>query len=367
MPAILPPCKLIEIDLSGVEAVILGWYAARLTDDPMVIRFGKLGLHALVASHLVHKPPDMAWPDDQLAAYFKQIKTAHPDDYEPAKRTVHGTGYGMTPEGMVLMFPQYYPDLKYAQFVQGVYFSVCKPVPAFQLWVKSQMARTNYLGGPVKSGLDILSDHNAHPYTYDHHFWNAVDYRKLSPAQCRLYKVDPKRFGQVIDIEGELHALKWGPDSKRGLAFYPQSTAGAKLKEDEIELFDEPDGPTYVGDFYYGRTPLRAPIHDSLLAEVPFRKVDQFLERALTALLRPVEELPLRPGWNMGSYLTIGVEGKIGDDWEAMHPISVPTLEALGLSIWDQGVAGDQVYIPAEEADDEDSIELRTPISGTAA
>ncbi len=361
---VLPPCKLIELDLSGVEAVILGWYAARLTNDPSVIRWAKLGLHALVASHLLRKPPDAAWPDADIAAYFQSLKKAHPDEYDTCKRTVHGTGYGMTPEGMVLMFPQTYTDLKHAQKIQKVYFDACPPVPAFQLDVKKRAAKMNRLGGVVRPGETILTDVNAHVFGYEHEFFNVVEYRKLSPGQARAVKerrstIDSKL---VVDINGQPYAMKWGPDSKRALAFYPQSTNSGGLNEIQIELFDEPESPTFIGNYFYGRTPLRAPIHDSLFMECPFRKVDSLLERAFTAMLRPYEEMPLRPEWNLGAYLTVGVEGKIGDDWEHMEKLPTPTLEALGLTN-QLGVANDGVYFPADEEDEEDVIELRTAVA----
>ncbi len=363
MSAILPPCKLIELDLSGVEAVILGWYAARLTNDPSVIRWAKLGLHALVASYLLRKPPDASWPDPDIAAYFQTLKKSHPDEYDTCKRTVHGTGYGMTPEGMVLMFPQTYTDLKHAQKIQKVYFDACPPVPAFQLFVKKHAAKYNRLGGVVKPGTSILDDNVAHVYGYEHEFFNVVEYRKLSPGQARAMRSGRSTItNPIVDINGLPYAMKWGPDSKRGLAFYPQSTNSGGLNEIQIELFDEPDSPTYIGNYFYGRTPLRAPIHDSLFMECPFRKVEQLLESAFTAMLRPYEEMPLRPEWNLGAHLTVGVEGKIGDNWEEMEKIPTPTLEALGLSNL-IGVASDGVYFPAEDTDDEAVSELRTAVA----
>lgn len=356
MASILPPCKLIEFDFSGIEAVLLGWYAARLTNDPLVIRFAKLGLHALVTSSLVGKPPDMALPDPELAAYFKSIKKAYPAQYDTSKRTVHGTGYGMTPEGMVLMFPEVYESLPHAKRIQEVYFKVCPPVPAFQLDVKKRAAKFNRLGGPVAAGKTILTDTNAHVFTYEHEFYNVVEYRKLSPAQAKALKAGRSTIPTpIIDINGVPHAMKWGPDSKRSLAFYPQSTARGILAECEIDLFVEPDLPTYIGTMYYGRTPLRGPIHDSLFLEVPFRKIDQVIESVAKVMLAEIEEMPLRPEWNMGRFLTIGVEAKIGDDWEDMQELTLPSPST--------GVAADGTYFPAEESEEEDVSELRTAVA----
>jgi hypothetical protein len=352
MPAILPPCKLLEFDFSGIELVILGWYCARLTGDPMVIRFGKLGVHGLVASHLVGKPPDMAWPDQQLGEYFQEIKDKYPDQYDTSKRTVHGTGYGLTPEGAVLQFPGVYRDLKHAKQVQQVYYTACPSVPAFQLDAKKRAAKQNFLGGPIADGLDILTDLNAHPFTYQHAFWNVVDYRKLSPLQARAVKEKRSAItSPIIEIEGTPYAMLWGPDAKRALAFYPQSTAAGVLDEAEVELFDEPESRWYIADAYYGRTPLRAPIHDSLFLEVPFRKIDRVIECVSTVMTQPIRGMPMRPEWQMGEYLTINVEGKIGDDWGTMEKIVAAV-----------GVGSDVGSSPTENEEEEEWQELRTAV-----
>lgn len=144
--------------------------------------------------------------------------------------------------------------------------------------------------------------------------------------------------------------------SHNSVAFYPQSTARGVLTEACFPLFDPDDDPAlYIGDAYFGRTPLRAPIHDSLLLEVPTRKVDRVIERVQQAMGRPVEALPCPPEWGMGPYLTIGVDGKIGDDWGHMATIPASTVEPSDME-------PGPVEWTAEEADE--LAELATEVSG---
>jgi hypothetical protein len=119
------------------------------------------------------------------------------------------------------------------------------------------------------------------------------------------------------EINGRWFGIDWGEDSKRVIAFYPQSTAAGVLKRSIRALF-HPDSPSYIGDAYYGKTPLRAPIHDSLLLEVPDREWDRVLEAVYREMLRPVLEQPMPQAWGLGPYLTVGVEAKVGrglSDW----------------------------------------------------
>ena len=126
------------------------------------------------------------------------------------------------------------------------------------------------------------------------------------------------------------------------LAFYPQSIAAGILKEALLRLFAERDSPSYIGEVYFGRTPLRAPIHDSLLLEIPDRQWDRVVEIVCMEMQRPVVEQPLPESWGRaGEYVAIGVAAKAGSDWAAMEEIAVPGYE----SDW---------HAEAIEIDDED-------------
>jgi uracil-DNA glycosylase family 4 len=357
-----PDCWLVELDYSGIEAMQLAWFAR----DPVLHRLARLGIHAYLASHLLKRPADLNWSDADLLEYFQELKKGEPFMYNQAKRTVHGNGYGMTPQGMFMMFPDLYKTVKDAQYVQDLYFAVAPAVPRLQNEIRLRAHDQTYIGGPKDAKFrSILDDPNAHPYGYRHDFYDVVTLTPIGPESKR--RMEQERI-PIIEMNGRLYAAKWGPDSKRCLAFYPQSTAAGNLKEAALYLFDEPDHPSYIGDAYFGKTPLRAPIHDSLLLEVPDKQLDRVLEAAFREMVRPIEEQPLPAAWNLGPYLTIGVEGKRGRNWEDMEKVKSPTPSQLGLDVLnyvpDNSLAFDRSYFPAVEEEEEDVEDLRVVVRG---
>jgi hypothetical protein len=128
-----------------------------------------------------------------------------------------------------------------------------------------------------------------------------------------------------------------------------------------LRLFDaeeaEPYG-SYIGDVYEGRTPLRAPIHDSLVLEIPNAHLDRVVEIAVREMQRPIAALPCDPAWGMGDCLSIGVDGKVGLDWKNTWKLTVAAAPV--------GVASDlrMTNLLADDdpdaSDAEDTLELST-------
>ena len=268
------------------------------------------------------------------------------------------TGYGMTPMGMLLMFPEVYKGFKDAQHTQDVYFDFAPAVKAWQWATKIRAHEQGYLGGHSTTP-NILDDVNAHPYDYKFYFWAVLTYK---PIEDSLVQRGPngtfrtKRGVPVTFMNGRYYQVIWGEDAKAALSIYPQSTAAGNIKEAMIPLLADRDDPSYIGDAFFGRTPLRAPIHDSLLLEIPNRAWDRVVESVCREMCRPVEEQPLDPTWGYGDYLTIGVEAKAGRNWQAMEEIAIPGMSELGLT-------GDRsTYFPAEESEEEDVADLRVGI-----
>jgi hypothetical protein len=181
-----------------------------------------------------------------------------------------------------------------------------------------------------------------HPFGYKHYFFSVISYRKIPFA---LYQMRIRKREPVAEIGGQYFAVVLGDDSKRCIAFLPQSTASAILTEVMLRLFD-PDSPSYIGEAYYGKTPLRAPIHDSLLCEIPNRAWDHTVEVIVQEMRRPVPQLPLdwipaydRERWKLGNYLSIGVEAKQGTDWGTMKRIDLP----------EAGVSADTMKFPIDD------------------
>jgi hypothetical protein len=184
-----------------------------------------------------------------------------------------------------------------------------------------------------------------HPFGYKHFFYNVISYRKIPYA---LYLKRRRQHEPSAEIGGQYYAAVLGDDAKRCVAFFPQSTAAGVLTEVMLRLFD-PEQPCYIGDVFFGKTPLRAPIHDSLLCEVPIRAWDRTVETIVSEMMRPVPELPLdwvsafdRQQLGLGEYLTIGVEAKAGADWGSMETIGLPA----------PGVSADSTKFPIEDDDD---------------
>jgi hypothetical protein len=173
-------------------------------------------------------------------------------------------------------------------------------------------------------------------------------FKPINESQ-RLRRVKARK--PITEIAGRWFAVEWGEDSKRVIAFYPQSTAAGVLKRSIRKLLTDPSHPSYIGDAYYGKTPLRAPIHDSLLLEVPDRAWDRVVERVAREMLRPIQEQPLPAVWSMGSHLTVGIEAKAGHNWLEVEGIAVPGIAELGLT--------EETYFGTEEEDEEDASEMR--------
>src|SRR3972149_3169509 len=235
-------------------------------------------------------------------------------------------------------FPDLYTDEPAAKRVQAIYFEACPTLPVWHGALRQQAYDAGCLGGPgvVTEAVDnrcylpayIGPSPWPHPFQYRHWFWSVLAYKPITEAQ----RMRRQKAGKpCAEINGRWFAVDWGEDSKRVIAFYPQSTAAGVLKR-TIRVLTTPSHPDYIGDAYYGRTPLRAPIHDSLLVEAPDRAWDRTVERVLRAMQRPILAQPLPAAWGMGSHLTVGVEAKVGRNWMEME-----TIDGRGGGVTEQG------------------------------
>jgi DNA polymerase len=305
-----PGCRLLEVDFSAIEAVETGWCAR----DAEYYRLAKLGVHAALVTHAVGLPYDPTASDAELRALFQAVKKQYPLVYEPAKRYIHGRSYGLTVAGMVLQFPHLFPTQASAEKFAKVFERMAPGVAKWQTEMQVKASRQHFLGG------------EDHPFKYKHWFWSVYSYKRLTTTQYyRLVKKYAGAEPPCVSINGQWFRVSLGEDGKRVLAFYPQSIAAGILKEAMLRLFAEPENSSYIGDVYFGRTPLRAPIHDSLLLEIPDRAWDRTVEIVCQEMQRPVVEQPLPAGWGRGGdYVAIGIAAKAGHDWAAMEEVQVP-------------------------------------------
>lgn len=256
-------------DFSGIEAVLVGWFAG----SRQYVRLAKLGVHAFFASHVLKRPADLSWSDEDLRRYFKELKEREKPTYEIAKRVVHLSNYLGTPAKMHMEYPDTFRTQREAKYYQDYYFDLFKEIQAWH----EQLCLSSY-----KTCTSV------NPFGYVHRYYAIVNWKKV--------KNDWK--------------WEYGDDAKRLIANSPQSTAAAILKQ-------------AVKRIYYGypdvAETLRLLVHDEILGETPAVLLDRCLGVSRVEMERPIPELPLDPAWGMGEYLSIGTEAKVGRCWETMR------------------------------------------------
>src|SRR6267142_1326222 len=325
-------CKLVEVDFASIEPTLIGWWM----NEPSVIRWARLGIYAAVTALKIGQPADLLWPEDRLRAHLNDAKAAHPTEYDLVKKVTMGTNYGLTLHGMTELWPEHFPTETSAAPFQDFLFALAPGLPKWQADVRKEAKDKGYLGGPGQ-----------HPYGYRHWFWDVCSYKPCDEFTARKWLKDSRLKYRIVYLHGRPFETVLGGDAKRAIAFKPQSTASGRLKEAEYDLL-HPDSRYFIGDVYFGRTPLLAPIHDSLFMHIPTRVVERVLEIVTTTMQRPSLCLPCPAAWNLGSHLAIGVSAKVGRSWDKMEKVTVPEL-AVPITPIDDGPT-----LPREAEDIED-------------
>lgn len=338
--------RLLEVDFGGSEAVDFGWWCR----DPNYIQLAKLGVHAGLASHILKRPYDPAWSQDDLGKYFKEIKESEDqhvkETYTTSKSFVHAFSFGMTIQGMVLQFPHVFHTTKIAEHYAEVFRMMAPKAVPFQRQIRELAFKQHYLGGP-----------GVHPFGFKHWFWSVFTYKKITSAQYWKIIAIARKKGwsdgdaPVANFNGQYFRVNLGEDGKRAVAFLPQSTTAGKLQDVMLRLFD-PASPCYIGTIADGVTPLRAPIHDSLLLEIPTRVFELVAEVVFREMQRPFLQMPMPEAWGLGPYLSTGVSAKTGApgaSWAAMEKLAVPGFEELGV--------GSDRFVSAPNEDEESDLD----------
>lgn len=279
-----------ERDFSGIEAVLVGYFAG----SPTYIRAAKLGVHAFLCSHIVGQPASWAWSDADLSAFFKEIKGKFKVEYDTAKRIVHGSNYMMTPSKMQHEYPETFKTIAAASRLQGTYHEL---FPEIRAWHRDLCLRVD--GTKRRRGEDgervdpwtLGVCYAENPFGYRHEFYNVIDW-------------------ELTDAEGEkIWHWSFGEDAKRLVSFLPQSTAAAIIKKSGKTLWHQ---HPRVGQS------MRLMIHDSILGEAREEEIEECLTISQQVMESPQEELPLDPAWGLGSNLSIGTEAKVGRSWATL-------------------------------------------------
>lgn len=260
-------CKLIEIDRSAIEAVLVGYWGK----SPEYINLAKAGVHSMLVSHVIGRPVPMSLPFADLKRELKEIKkVATVEQYEGCKRCIHGSNYLLSAYGMHDEYEEFFPTEYDAQKMQDLYFNT-PAGQAVRAWHKATIEEAY-----AKKYLD-------NSFQYRHYFFGP------------MYKFNKRERKWGVDHEG---------DAKRAVAFRPQSDAAAIQREDILAL--EP--------IEWFSKLLRLPTYDSLVAECPVDYVDRSIELLANQFSKPIAEL---------GGLTIGFEIKVGDSLGNMEEVSV--------------------------------------------
>jgi hypothetical protein len=292
-----------ERDYSGIEARLVGWFAG----SPSYVRITGIDVHSFYTAYALNAIdgrisgndlPDTSWGDDRLKARLKEIKKEFGDERNNLyKHLVHGANYLQSADGAqkhIFKVTGRAFDIKIIRRVMGVYFEL---FPEIQQWHHDLCERVDgtkqrEVGEPTDA-LDPWSlgvCYAKNPFGYVHHFYNVLDWDK---------------------IDGKWYST-FGEDAKRLVSFLPQSTAAAIIKQAAKRLFYE---FPVVGET------LRLLIHDSILGEVADGGVEECLRVSREVMETPIRELPLDPNWNMGDFLKIGTEAKVGKSWGSMNEV----------------------------------------------
>lgn len=270
-------------DYSGIEAVLVGWFA----QSPRYIRLAKLDVHSFYTAYALNQLdgrvptsdlPDHNWPDEKLIPALAAIKKKFKEDRNSLyKHLVHGGNFMQGPKGarekIYLETGIEYPVELVAR-VMGVYKELFPEIPKWHQSVLHQVEKDGYI---------------QNPFSYVQRFNKVFDYEK---------------------VHGEW-VKKPGPDSNKVIASGPQSTAAAIIKEAMWRLyhqrFDE------AGQY------LRLLVHDELFLETPLDKVDSVDAVLKAEMEKPIPQLPMPPEWGLGDQLVINTEAKRGDRWGEME------------------------------------------------
>lgn len=245
-----PGYVFVAADSSAIEAVLVGW----LAHSQRYMRLAKAGVHGWLASAVMGHPIPLDATD--LAVQCKAAKKQWPEFYDKCKRIVHGSNYGMTPNGIVLNYPGMFESLGDARKLQQFYLN-SEPGRDVVSWQRQTMElahRQGYLETP----------------------WGIRNY-----------------YTRALIYDSSVQTWKPGEQSKEAIAFMPQSIASSLQDRYILTL------PAWLQDA------VRLVRHDEILCEVPADRAHEGLEILEATMCQPIPEL---------GGLTIGVEGKCGTD-----------------------------------------------------
>ena len=287
--------QLWEIDYSGIEAVLVGYFARA----PQLVRLAKMGVHDYVNAYALYHLdkaipasdlPQLSWSDDDLRASLAQFKKNFPKERFVRKRLVHGHHYRMGPHRAQEVLLKELNRVVPLKDIKAFFKFYDELFPEISKWQQGLCLRVDGTDEQADPGLSITA--------------GAGWVRNPSGMVHRYFQV--LRWVRIAD---GTWSWTYGPAAKALIAFNPQHAAAAIGKRAIRDIAKE--DPEALES-------LRLFIHDSLVGECPTKQVEPIMDRVSQIMTRPVPWLPLPASWNMGTHLRIEVEGKWGQAWSMM-------------------------------------------------
>lgn len=255
-----PGWVLVENDWKAMEAVLTGYFA----QDPDFIKISQLDSHSYFCAYILKNRgtinAEIPKPDDPgIMDFLNDIKRTYPDERFMAKTANLAMGYDIGWKHLSEVVRCSAEDAKtYLRIRDEMYPQIAK-------WKED-----TFLEAHSKGYLET-------PFGYRTFYWNVLE-----------------------PIPGKPGKFRKGKEAREALAFRPQSSGAAMLREAMLEL-DPYDGVAFN---------FLAPIHDAILVECPEGDVEQVVLLMKKAMERPFPEL---------GGLAIETEAKVGERWSEMH------------------------------------------------
>ncbi len=263
-----PGMLLLEADWRGIEAALVAFFA----QDPDYARICAIDAHSYLASFKVNKPADLAWDDEKLSSFLAKIKKEHPNIREVCKRANHSDGYGIGLNHLAEVLGTTQAGAKEMKELRDRAF------PKVAQWKKDVRMLAHRSGRLMN------------PFGYTRTFFEV--YRP---------KYDKYTGKPMLDEKGRVRMTE-GLEANQALAFLPQSTAAAMMRDTLVLLGNHPEH----GKLFH----LLISIHDSILVECPVEKEAEVRSILKLAMERRFDEL---------GGLFIEIDMKSGTNWGEMH------------------------------------------------
>lgn len=279
-----PGFVLIERDFKAQESLLLGYFAG----DENYMRMARLGIYSYFLAIKQNIQIDLTLSDGEVKGALNGVKSQFPFEYPIMKKTILARGYG---EGI----PAIAKDLE----------------PFFLTEAKEEAGRSKSKRADLVFQIcSELAKKAAAEYVrvYESAAPKVVKFQQEVRDRAHKERKLVNPFGyprSFFDVYTKRDG-KWvlGSEANKALAFLPQSTGAAILKECMLEL------DTRLGDdpnFW-----ICIPEHDKLVCEAVEGRWPHYM-----SIMREVMEAPIP---TLGG-LSIETEGKMGLNWGAMREV----------------------------------------------